>query len=420
MPNLEGYLTKRGVAGDWRMEGVLPEAPLGAVVIPSLNEGDELFVTLDRLDGCAPELRRCFAVVVVVNRSERVDEELVPLNGKDLRRLAERSREKPWVPLAWVDAHTDGLALPARDAGVGLARKLGFDLVLQGFRANYRQLILASLDADTYVTSSYLDALVEHFADGQPGGCVVPFCHRRPDDLQAQDAIERYELYQRAFVAGLQEAGSPYAYHAIGSALACNGEAYVKAGGMGRRKAGEDFYFLQQLAKTSRVEALRGATVFPSARVSRRTPFGTGRVMERQLGGEVAVRFHAPEVFQVLRDWLVLARGSRALSGEALLQCAAERDLLLADYLERLGLVTAWERLRHNYRSEETFFRGFHAWFDALRTVQLLHALEARWPRSHEPQMVARQIGLPLQVSIAEMLRRLRVLQRVAARKCLS
>jgi len=47
----------------------------------------------------------------------------------------------------------------------------------------------------------------------------------------------------------LQQAGSPYAYHTIGSAFACRAEAYIAAGGMNRRHAAEDFYFLQQLAK---------------------------------------------------------------------------------------------------------------------------------------------------------------------------
>ena len=43
-------------------------------------------------------------------------------------------------------------------------------------------------------------------------------------------------------------AGYPWAMYTVGSAFAVTAEAYVKRGGMNRRQAGEDFYFLQNLA----------------------------------------------------------------------------------------------------------------------------------------------------------------------------
>jgi hypothetical protein len=52
--------------------------------------------------------------------------------------------------------------------------------------------------------------------------------------------------------------------------MACRASAYVAAGGMNRRLAGEDFYFLQQVHKTSGVAALYGTTVHPSPRSSQR------------------------------------------------------------------------------------------------------------------------------------------------------
>jgi hypothetical protein len=38
-----------------------------------------------------------------------------------------------------------------------------------------------------------------------------------------------------------------YAYHTVGSAMAVKAYQYVKVGGMNRRQAGEDFYFIQKL-----------------------------------------------------------------------------------------------------------------------------------------------------------------------------
>ena len=51
---------------------------------------------------------------------------------------------------------------------------------------------------------------------------------------------------------------------------------YVKAGGMNRKQAGEDFYFIQKLVPAGGYFSLNSTTVYPSPRASFRVPFGTG------------------------------------------------------------------------------------------------------------------------------------------------
>jgi len=408
------YLRKRGIAGPWRLQGRMPRQLLGAVVIPSLAEGDELFATLDSLDGCTPELRRQFAAVVVVNRSAGSCPEHVVANAHDLARLGQRSAQGGGFPLAWVDASSPALALPERHAGVGMARKLGFDLLLEALGESTADPVFASLDADTRVAPDYLEALAGHFAEGCGGGCVIPFRHRDADDRRVQEAIERYELYQRAYVQGLAGAGSPYAYHAVGSAMACSASAYLKAGGMNRRKGGEDFYFLQQLAKTSRVVPLKGTQVHPSPRPSSRAPFGTGRAIMRHLAGDgQAVRYHAPEAYALLGAWLRLVEGEVLSSAEHLQVRAEGLNARLGRFLRENGFGPAWEALRQNFRARDPLLRAFHAWFDGLRTLRLLRALEGDWPSLSDVQVVACQMGWPGHVGVPEMLARLRRLQGV-------
>ena len=43
---------------------------------------------------------------------------------------------------------------------------------------------------------------------------------------------------------------------------------YVKAGGMNRRQAGEDFYFIQKLVPSGGYFSLNSTTVYPSPRAS--------------------------------------------------------------------------------------------------------------------------------------------------------
>ena len=60
---------------------------------------------------------------------------------------------------------------------------------------------------------------------------------------------------------GLGFAGSPYAYHSVGSTLAVRAEAYAIVRGVPKRAAGEDFYLLDKLAKVTPIRVLTGEPV---------------------------------------------------------------------------------------------------------------------------------------------------------------
>ncbi len=235
------------------------------------------------------------------------------------------------------------------------------------------------LDADTLVAANYLAALQRHFAARPEGAATVPFCHQPGENPALDDAIRRYEVYLRGYLLGLTLAGSPYAYPTIGSTIACRAAAYLRAGGMNRRQAGEDFYFLQQLAKTGGVVPLTGTLVQPAARPSQRVPFGTGPILRRLVAGDpAAVLCHPREAFVLLRDWLALAdRAAPATSGAELLAAAGKIAPELGGFLGELGLVRCWDLLRRTHRSRGALTRGFHGWFDALQTRRLLHRLAA-------------------------------------------
>ena len=62
----------------------------------------------------------------------------------------------------------------------------------------------------------------------------------------------------------------------MGSAIGVKALPYIKAGGMNRRQAGEDFYFIQKLVPAGGYFSLNSTVVYPSPRPSFRVPFGTG------------------------------------------------------------------------------------------------------------------------------------------------
>ncbi len=384
------YLQARAIQGPWRIDGCAETGFSGAVVIPALAEEEQLFATLASLAANPPDLLARFLALVVVNHRQDAAPSDRDNNRRTLARLAACAPDLPPLKLAWVDAASPGLEMPVKGGGVGLARKIGLDLALHRLDFRERSPLLVCLDADTLVDPSYLAALVRHFRETAAGGAAIPFRHQRGRSPDEQRAIDCYELFLRHYVLGLGTVGSPYAFHTVGSAMACTANAYVRAGGMNSRAAGEDFYFLQQLFRTAGVARLKGTVVRPSPRPSHRVPFGTGRSVSRRLAGDDgAITFYRPECFGILGGWLdLMARSLDSSAGEIM---AGARGISphLAEYLETVRFPEVWQGLRRNHPVPERLLAGFHGWFDGLKTMKLIHHLSAReFPRCGPEQAI--------------------------------
>jgi len=387
---LKEYLARSGVKGSWSIETAAAGPFAGGIVIPALAESDSIPLLLHSLctDSSLPE-SGLLVLFVINNREDATAEERVD-NARTLALLRARAGQLPF-PIGIIDATSQGLALPVRDGGVGLSRKIGHDLLLPYLDCTARDPIIISLDADTLVSPGYAGTIVNHFRSAAAGGAIIPFVHRPAEDERANAAIIRYELFLRCYVAGLAHAGSPYAFQTVGSAMACRASAYLKCGGMNRRRAGEDFYFLQSLAKNCGVSRVTGATVYPSPRRSGRVPFGTGRAVGALLNSEPdAVLFHRPESFLLLKRWLELAgEGCRERLPD-LPVLAGEVSPLLQRFLGEQGFSSAWNGLLQHNRTAERLLLAFHRWFDAFRTMKYFHFLaDGPYPRC-EPEEVLR------------------------------
>lgn len=414
---IEKYLASRAFTGPWAIAGTARKDFDGAVVIPSLAESRLLFSTLRSLAQNPQELLSRFLVLAVVNHREDASSPEKVDNRETLKRLSAGGADLAALPIAWVDAASPGLELPAKGGGVGTARKIGFDLALP--LLNYGQPsspLLISLDADTLARPDYLPAITLHFQKSQTPGAVISFCHQPGANPEEDLAIHRYELFLRTYVLGLERAASPYAFHTVGSAMACTAEGYARMGGMNQRGAGEDFYFLQHLAKTGGVSRLKGTVVYPSARTSHRVPFGTGRSMTDLLSRkEGAVLFYRVECFQILADWLALAGQSPNGEGKELQEKALKISSYLFDFLIENRFEFVWERLRRNFRDSRNLLKGFHDWFDGLKTMKLIHHLSAGpYPRQEPERVVCgflRWAGLEAVEGIDSQLELLRKIQ---------
>jgi hypothetical protein len=417
------YLQTRAVLGPWEISGCQGTGFSGAVVIPALAEYGNLFDTLRSLAANPLKYLARFLVLVVVNHREDAEANDKEDNYETLKRLAADDPELAPLRLAWVDAASPGREMPAKGGGVGLARKIGLDLALSRLAFGKESPLLVCLDADTLVEPNYLPVIAGHFRRSGGGGAVIPFRHRAAATPSGQEAIERYELFLRSYVLGLSLAGSPYAFHTVGSAMACTVEAYVRMGGMNRRPAAEDFYFLQQLHRTAGVEELHGTTVHPSPRPSHRVPFGTGRSISRTLLGESdAIMFYHPDCYRILGEWLQVMNGNPCMDAAPLMAEAAAVSPHIEEYLEISGFPCAWERLQKNSRGAEPLLSAFHGWFDALRTMKLIHHLSATHlprcgPEKGVPPLLERA-GLDRVTGVAGQLALLRRIQNGEGDQC--
>jgi len=377
---VDRYLQKRTLNDRWPLAGPLGDTRRSVVVIPALGEFPGLFDTLGDLVRC-PDSDDTVVIVVVNNRApDEASADDIAANSQTLTSLSEWDQQR--LNVAWVDASSPGRELPSKE-GVGLARKIGLDWGLQILATQGRlQAPLICLDGDTRVGEGYLDAVHRFFDAPSRWAGVLPYAHPIAGDIAEQAAILCYEFFLRYHALQLSWAASPYGYHAIGSAMACTAESYAAISGMNRRQAGEDFYFLQQLAKTGKIETVPGTIVRPSGRASHRVPFGTGRRVQRFLdGGEDEYRLYHPDSYGVIRDWLAVAVAHQGRDSESLLSEADAIHSELQGFLVAQNFARAWDRMRDQAASEQALTAQFHRWFDGLRTIQCIHHLrDTVWP----------------------------------------
>ena len=342
------------------------------VTIPVYNESG-LTRCLDSLFLCPPS-HPVTEVILLLNTPEGAAAEIIQQNRHTLREVR-----------SWITSHTrNGLrfhpllleGLSARDAGVGLARKLAMDEAVRRFMAaGNPHGIMLSLDADTVVEPTYLSAVHHHLPGGARDGCTVAFSHPLSGDdhpHEVYDAVARYELHQRYYLAAVRSTGYPHAFHTVGSAFAVTLQAYCAMGGMNRRQGGEDFYFIQKVAGRGRFSECHTTTVHPSPRPSARVPFGTGPAIRRQLdrSGEPYLTYH-PGPFRMLRQCFRACLASGAAPGTPAIP--RECDPLLSGYLEATGFPEAMETIRRNVASQETFEKRFWQHFNMFRILKFLH-----------------------------------------------
>jgi hypothetical protein len=272
--------------------------------------------------------------------------------------------------------------MPDPGGGVGWARKLVMD---EAARRLGRSGIILCLDADCVVAENYLNAVWNYFAQHPSCNAGTIYFEHSIDSLsgKTRSHIIQYELHLRYLVNALKWTGHPFAFHTVGSAMACRREAYLAQGGMNTRQAGEDFYFLQKFAETGTLQEIHSTVIYPSARQSSRVPFGTGRAMHQLDTGDAfwtTTSFSSFEeikpLFQhvhALRLWAIQNKDEKSF-----VKCSSTMGMSqrVIDYLLAGDFLEKSIEIANHTSTEDAFAKRFFRYFNAFRMIKYTHYMK--------------------------------------------
>ena len=281
--------------------------------------------------------------------------------------------------------------------GVGLARKIGGDIACQLIHDKIIETLWVHYsDADTYLPDNYFSSLTQAthlFETTHYSAAVYPYTHissgNTPNSSELDQATRYYEQHLHYYVDGLKRAGSPYAYHTLGSCIASNAYHYCQARGFPKRSGGEDFYLLNKLAKLGKILELSSPILKIESRLSHRVPFGTGpavgKIIERlqvKNANDNTIDYH-PSCFAELAtlithfDCLFDYKKTSAQYTDwlALLSQPLQKSLAT------LGIEKLFIHIDKQINNQTECHKHCHYWLDGFKTLKLIHLLTEYYPK---------------------------------------
>ncbi len=352
-----------------------PEKNTGMIlVIPCFDEPD-IVLTLQSLHHNEP-INGKVEVIIVINAAEGAPLDVLRQNEKSVREIEEWLGRNSLFYKVFILRIEN---LPSKHAGVGLARKIGMDEAAWRFiQACNPNGIIVCLDADCTVAPDYL-ASIEHYFFQYPKtkAASIYFEHQLDEKMEPamRNGIIQYELHLRYYRQALKYAGYPSHYHTIGSSMCVRYDVYLNAGGMNRRKAGEDFYFLHKIMPLGNFGEINSTTVYPLPRISERVPFGTGRAMKEWMKNPAAERHtYAPQIFEDLKFFLNHAPNFYQTPETDIEKLIGKMPVSVPSFLQEMDFKKRLKEMNANTSRADTFMQRFYRLFDGFTILKMVHS----------------------------------------------
>ncbi len=364
------------------------------IVIPCYIEPD-ILDTLNCINACS--FPRCTVeIIVVVNSSIEANKLVIDQNIKSVDEIKQWSEQNKNPNLK---VHVMHLAdLPQKDAGVGFARKIGMDEAINRFEQLEKpEGIIISFDADSRCEKNYLLEIYQYFnANPKARACSIYFEHPVTGNefsYKIYDAIVSYELYLRTYNQLLRFSGYPYAYHAVGSCFAVRAKQYAMQGGMNRKQAGEDFYFLQKIIPLGGFAEINSTCVYPSPRPSERVPFGTGPMVKKLVDTREQLQMYPLQIFYDLKILFTNADDLFVKSDAEINTTLEQLSEALKSFLIKNNFIEALAEIRNQSTNKNKFQSRFFKWFNAFRILRFANYACEKYYQKNPVSQVANHLG---------------------------
>lgn len=348
------------------------------VIIPAFSEPG-IFATLISLKKSIPPKAQ-IQVFILINYSENTDSNLKKQNDFLFGKLCSWCEDNQ---LEWISFHPYiEKNLPKKHAGVGLARKILMDAATEQFsQLENSDGVILSLDADTTVSENYF---IETEQVLHKTGCVIfnfehPYTGTEYQEKVYSAAIQ-YELHLRYYKQILERSGFPYSYFTIGSCFGVKASLYCKLGGMSKRKAGEDFYFLHKVFPNTNTAFLKNTRLIPSVRPSWRVPFGTGPAIRSTIGKpEQTYRTYHPHLFDSLTSLIKEVDNLFMTTPIEAEKTIAKLQEDISTYMISIHAIDRIDEINKNSSTLKSFKKRFYNWFDAFQVIKFLNYASAKY-----------------------------------------
>ncbi len=259
-----------------------------------------------------------------------------------------------------------------KTAGVGLARKYLMDNAAKRFyEMDKPDGIILAFDADATCVNDHIAKVLKYFkANENVEAASIYFEH----DLETSHEeinkyITEYELHLRTYINWKKYLALPYAFQTIGSSMAVRAGAYTAKGGMNKRKAGEDFYFLHKFTNGQRFGEIKSTTVFPSSRLSDRVPFGTGRAILEAINQSKEINTYNPQSYLAFKSFKLEIDAIQAADTLNF----ANLNPTLINFVQQIKIRDIIDECLKNSSSQIAFQKRFYSRFDAFMFMKYLH-----------------------------------------------
>lgn len=357
-----------------------------SIIIPCYNE-PEIIKTLESLWQCKRPISSV-EIIIVINSNPNTPDYIVQQNKRTHQELTAWINKHNTPELRYFVIYRDNIE--EKFAGAGSARKIGMDEAIYRFnKIGIENGIIVSLDADATCHSNYLVELEKtFFKKPQLNGLIIYFEHPSSGsefNQSVYEAITKYELYLRYYKKSLEYCGFPYPFYTIGSCFAVTAKAYIKQGGMNRKQAGEDFYFLQKMFSLGNIEELNTTCVYPSPRPSDRVIFGTGPVIKSMIENpDKNYLTYNFEAFENLKSFFRIIDQLYRINDSDLNEIIYQIPLPLADFLLKNDFFSSVKEINKNSSNIRTFKKRFFEWFNAFKLIKYLNHVHEKFYQQQE------------------------------------